>query len=162
MSFRPWQFTFTTEDEGAVTPSSSKTSSLRSNDILVMASTYQRLDFIAINPQTGRRGGRDRELQLSTIRSHAGSIRTSKRPRNETRFHNHHAKALKNLVRDEESARDGTPGTNHASPMLHDPFWDTRDPFNILANLGLPDYTVQILDHAARTYRPNPLHGPRT
>ena len=45
-----------------------------------MGSAYKRLDFITIDPHT-QQPGKDRELQLATIRSHAGSVRTSRLPR---------------------------------------------------------------------------------
>lgn len=110
-----------------------------------VTSTYQRLDFISSNPQ-GQTSGSSRELQLATIRSHAGSVRTSRLPRRPRRAQPSVRRRPPEPITSHGSGFDHESRNNPANALVHDLLQEKRDPFNMLGGVGLPDYTLHILE----------------
>ena len=110
-----------------------------------VTTAYQRLDFISSNPQ-GQDPGKNRERQLATIRSHAGSVRTSRLPRRPRRPQPSVRKHPSETVTNDGSGGDNEPRNRSANALVHGSLQETRDPFNMLGGVGLPDYTFHILE----------------
>ena len=110
-----------------------------------MGSAYERLDFIAIHPHT-QQPGKCRELQLATIRSHAGSVRTSRLPRKTRSRLSALDKSPAKVVADGHEESGGTSDRHRLTVLLLDPLQEELDSFNILRSVGLPNYALHVLD----------------
>ena len=110
-----------------------------------MGSAYERLDFITIEPHT-QQPSKHRELQLATIRSHAGSVRTSRLPPKTRSRLSAINKSQANVVADRREESGGTPDKHRLTVLLLDPLQEGLDSFDILGSVGLPNYALHVLD----------------